>query len=461
LEQHQVIKLLLGILNERQVLTGAQLADRYVHIWEMDQPLLALVLVLPETTQQVSDILRICNEHLQPVIIHGGLTNLVGGTQSSPNQVVLSMERMNHILETDASSRTITVEAGVILEQVIAQAAQHDLLFPLNFGAKGTAQVGGILSTNAGGLRVLKYGMTRNLVLGLEVVLADGTILSNLKKLIKDNSGYDLKQLFIGAEGTLGVITKAVFRLQERPTSRISAWVGVNSFEQVVLLLKRLDKALAGKLAGFELVWRDTFMAMTTPADMRAPLPYDYHYYVLTECLGNAPEADQELLEATLAALLEAGIVEDAVVARSEADLNWFWRIREDVRILSAQANNDQHFDISLPIPDIGKTMAAITGQLNAVDEVEVVYRFGHLADGNIHLIIGKSNNSKLLTEQINVIVYGPIKALGGSVSAEHGIGIDKKSYLHHSKSIAEIEVMKRLKRALDPNGILNPGRIF
>lgn len=457
-----ILKQLKDTIGNEKVLTGNQLESRYSHIWRMGEPLQAKALLLPTSTEDVAQMLKICHQHKQPVIVHGGLTNLVGGTETLANQIVLSTEKLNKVIELDASSRSITVEAGVILETVQATAQQHDLLFPLNFGAKGTAQIGGIISTNAGGLRVVKYGMTRNLVLGLEVVLADGTILSNLKKIIKDNSGYDLKQLFIGAEGTLGVITKAVLKLKEAPKSRTSAWIGLNSYENVVRFLKKADRSLAGTLSAFELVWKDTFRAMTSPPSQnKSPLDLDFEFYVLLESLGSHPTNDQDTMEALLAEALEANLIMDAAMATNAADLTWFWKIREDVRVLSSQANNDHHFDISLPIPLIGDYLETVRKALMELPEVEQVFTFGHVADGNIHLVIGKQNNSKELTTTINQLVYDQIKAVNGSVSAEHGIGQDKKMYLNRSKTEAEIQLMKVLKRTLDPTNILNPGRIF
>ncbi|MFT6626052.1 MAG: FAD/FMN-containing dehydrogenase, partial [Flavobacteriales bacterium] len=237
-----------SLLGENNVLTGEQLADRYVHIWRMNDGLTAKALLLPKTTEEVSEIMKICNAHNQPVVVHGGLTNLVGSTETTPQEVVISMERMRTIEELDTSSRTVTAQAGVILENVQKQAEENDLLFPMNFGAKGSAQIGGIISTNAGGMRVVRYGMTRNLVLGLEVVLADGTIISSLKKIIKDNSAYDIKHNFIGSEGTLGIVTKAVLRLSEKPVSRNCAFIGLNGYGNVVKLLKHMDKGLAGTM---------------------------------------------------------------------------------------------------------------------------------------------------------------------------------------------------------------------
>ena len=323
------------------------------------------------------------------------------------------------------------------------EAKDAALLFPLNFGAKGSAQIGGVISTNAGGLRVFKYGMTRNLVLGLEAVLADGTIVSSMKKIIKDNSAYDLKQLFIGSEGTLGIITKAIIKLVEAPKSRTSAFVGINGYDNVVAFLKFMDGGLAGALSGFELIWQEAFKIMTGPtATVKAPLSYDFEYYVLLESLGGDPLSDQEKMKNLLAKAIEEGIIEDAVIADNEADLNWFWTIREDVHVLVSQCNNDQHFDISLPIPLIGETIKKMLLELKELPFVETALSFGHIADGNIHLVVGKEDQNDEYIHKINKVVYGPLAAIGGSVSAEHGIGVHKKKYLHLCRNESEIQLL-------------------
>lgn len=449
------------ILPKERILTGRALGMCYDHIWRMDKPLNALAVLLPVSTEEVSAILTYCHEHGQEVVVHGGRTGLVGSTRVAAHQVVISLEKLNHIEPVDESSRTITVGAGVLLEQVISAAKDKGLLFPLNFGAKGSAQIGGVLSTNAGGLRVLKFGMAREQVLGLEVVLPNGRILSHLKTIIKDNSGYDLKQLFIGSEGTLGVITKAVLKLREAPKSRNSAWIGINGYAQVVRFFKYIDRELAGGLSAYELVWRETFETMTgSSASVASPLPHDYDFYILVECLGSHQDQDRERLVQLIENAMADELVLDAAIAFTESDLEWFWKIREDVRVLSAMANNDQHFDISLPIPLIGDYVQQITAELHAIAEVENVFVFGHMADGNIHLVIGKSNASTALKNQINDIVYAGISQMNGSVSAEHGIGLDKKAYLHHCQTATAIDIMKGLKLFFDPKGILNPGRV-
>ncbi|MEO1712980.1 MAG: FAD-binding oxidoreductase [Bacteroidota bacterium] len=445
-----------------RILTGTQLEGRYSHIWTMDQQIAAPVLFLPRTTEEVSIILKHGQDAGQVIVIHGGLTNLVGSTKTQATDWILSLEKMNQIEEVDSNGRSMTVQGGVILEEIHRAAEESALLFPLNFGAKGSAQIGGIIASNAGGLRVFRFGMTRQLVLGLEVVLPDGTILSDLKKIIKNNSGYDLKQLFIGAEGTLGVITKAVLKLVEKPSSRQSAFAAVSTYPQVVQLLKFIDQKLAGTLSGFELIWGNSYQTMTSPPALsKPPLPHGFPYYVLLESLGGAPLEDAARLESCLAQALEEEIIEDAVFATNEADLNWFWRIREDVHVLATQCPNDHHFDISLPTPLIGENVAKISAKLRALSEVSQVFAFGHVADGNVHFIIGKDNDSLELKKKIDDIVYGPLEALGGSVSAEHGIGIDKKAYLGISNTSAAISLMKTLKRTLDPANILNPGRII
>jgi len=453
---------LIELLDTQNVLTGEDLKERFFHIWHMEKPLMAKAMVFPRSTEEVAAILKLCNELGQSVIVYGGLTNLVGSTETSGSEVLISMEKMNQLLEIDVQSRTMTVQSGIILEEVQNAAAEKNLLFPLNYGAKGSAQIGGAISTNAGGLRVFRFGMIRNLILGLEVVLPDGTIISSLKKIIKDNSGYDLKQLFIGAEGTLGVVTKAVLKLSERPKSRNSAYVGLDHYDQVIALLKYLDAGLAGTLSGFELIWKDSFRALTSPpSTSKAPLPYDYNYYVLVETLGSHQENDRKRLEELLEKALLDELIRDAAFAYTEADLNWFWTIREDVRGVVSLCTHEQYYDISLPVGLIGEQVNHMLDELRAIPEVNLVLAFGHVADGNIHLIVSKTKESQTLSNQINDIVYLPLQAIGGSISAEHGIGLHKKEYLHISRTPQEIQLMKSLKKAMDPKGILNPGKIL
>ncbi|MGA0431618.1 MAG: FAD-binding oxidoreductase [Flavobacteriaceae bacterium] len=457
-----LVEHLVSICGPQAVLDQEALLERYHHIWKMDQPLQAVAVVLPASTQEVAAILQLCNQLKQEVVVHGGLTNLVGGTETQPHQLVLSLERMNTIEEVDPISKTLTTQAGVIIENLIDAAAERDLMLPLNFGAKGSAQIGGALATNAGGLRVFRFGMTRQLVLGLEYVLPDGSIVSSLKKIIKDNSGYDLKQLLIGSEGTLGIITKVVLRLTQAPKTRSSALVGVENYTKVLDLLKHLDKRLGGTLSGFELMWQHTFETMTTPPSIHtAPLPKDYPYYVFVETMGNDPQNDFLRLETLITEALETDIILDGVLAQTQRELNTIWQIREDVSVLAAQAQDDQHFDISLPIPKIGSIIDSITQELRALAFVDRIFTFGHVADGNIHFIIGKKQNSPEIIKAINEVVYRQLKENNGSVSAEHGIGLHKKDYLNTSKSEVEIAIMKQLKALFDPHQILNPKRII
>ena len=457
-----MIEELKSFVREGDLLTDGQEKNRFTHIWKTDIPLQAIGVVFPRTTAELSSIMKLCHKHQQSVVVHGGLTNLVGATQTEGNELVIALDKMNVIEEVDEKSRTLTVQAGAILENAIDAAADKNLLLPLSFGAKGSAQVGGVVSTNAGGLRVFRYGMTRQMVLGLEAVLPDGTIISSMKKMIKDNSGYDLKQLFIGAEGTLGIITRVIFRLQEKPQSRVSAFVGIENYDNVIGLLKFMEKGLAGTLTGFELMWNRTYRAMTEgDHGYPPPLPYDYPYYVFIECMGNHLESDFERLEHLMTEALENTLISDGVLAQSERELQNIWKIREDVAVLADQANFDQHFDISLPLPVIGKEVNIIIDALEKLPFVEKIFPFGHVADGNIHFIIGKQENSPEIIKAINAIVYANLTKNKGSVSAEHGIGLDKKDYLTTSRTADEIDLMRLLKKTLDPQNILNPGRII
>ena len=450
------------IVGEDSVLSDGKEKSRFDHIWKTDIPTNAIAVVFPKDTGELSSIMKVCFENNQKVLVQGGLTNLVGSTKTFRDEIIISLDRMNKIEEIDEKSRTITLQSGVIVEDAINAANEKDLLLPLNFGAKGSAQIGGVVSTNAGGLRVLKYGMTRGLVLGLEAVLSNGEVISSMKKVIKDNSGYDVKQLFIGSEGTLGIVTKVIFKLEEKPESRCSALVALNNYENVVNLLKFIEKGLSGTLTGFELMWNETYKTMLDSSENYSPLlPSTYPFYVFIESLGSDLSNDFDKLSELISGAAEQNLIEDALLAQNEREQKIIWDMREDVSVLAKKSKFDQHFDISLPIPVIEREVQIATKKLKKLSFIEHVFTFGHVADGNIHFIIGKNDNSKENIEKINQIIYSNLKENGGSVSAEHGIGLDKKKYLHTSRSSEEINLMKTLKKILDPKKILNPGRVI
>lgn len=457
-----VLELLQKAIGKDKVLSGEQLDGRYHHIWHMNEPLIVRAILLPADTNDISAILKICHGYNQPIVIFGGLTGLVGATRCGEKDIILSLEKINSIEETDTQGRCITVGAGVILEEIQLRAYDNGLFFPLNFGAKGSAQIGGILSTNAGGIRVLRYGMVRNSVLGIEAVLPDGTVIDSLRKLTKDNSGYDLKQLFIGSEGTLGVISRVVLKLYEKPNFHISAFISLRDYNSVIELLRHMDRCLEGQLSSFELLSPETYKKMTSGRSrINPPLPYGSRYYVLLDYLSNEPSTATVKFEDAIAKALDSDIIEDAAIASTDSENKWFWALREDIDTLIDGNTFLQTFDISIPIHAIGTTTDIILENLSKEDGVISSYMFGHAGDGNIHFIIDKSHQEADLTKKINDIVYSPLKALKGSISAEHGIGLDKKSYLEYSRTQEEIELMKTIKRAVDPKNILNPGRIF
>ena len=457
-----MVDTLKKIVGEDAVLSDGKEKTRFDHIWKTEIPTNALAVVFPKDTGQLSSIMKVCFEKNQKILVQGGLTNLVGSTKTFEDEIIISLDRMNKIEEIDEKSRTITLQSGVIVEDAINAVNEKDLLLPLNFGAKGSAQIGGVVSTNAGGLRVLKYGMTRGLILGLEAVLSNGEVISSMKKVIKDNSGYDVKQLFIGSEGTLGIVTRVVFKLEEKPESRCSALVAINNYDNVVNLLKFIEKGLSGKLTGFELMWHETYKTMLDSSENYSPLlPSTYPFYVFIESLGSNLNSDFDKLSELISGAAEQNLIEDALLAQNEREQKIIWNMREDVSVLAKKSRFDQHFDISLPIPVIDEEVQIATKKLKNLSFVEHVFTFGHVADGNIHFIIGKNDNSIESTEKINDIIYSNLKENGGSVSAEHGIGLDKKKYLYTSRSAEEIKLMKTLKEILDPKNILNPGRVI
>jgi len=446
------------IVGEQGMLEGAAVRDRAGTLFHGRVD--AELLVRPRSTEQVSAVLRLCHARGQPVVTHGGLTGLVNGADAVAHDLVLSLESMNAIERVDVPGRCLRAQAGVQLGRVQREAETHGMVFPLDLGARDSATVGGNISTNAGGLRVLRYGMMRNLVLGVEAVLADGTVLTSLNRMLKNNAGYDLKQLFIGSEGTLGVVTRAELRLVSRTRSQETLLASLPSFDALVDLLDRLDSGLGGQLAAFEALWGNYYDFNTAPpAENLAPLARGAPFYAIAETLGGDPESDRARLEKVLAEALEAGTITDVTLANSENERRAIWAIREDVW----QVRNIAPlltFDVSLPIGNMREYSEEVSASVAAFAGENRTFVFGHMADGNLHLAIAAGDDAATRA-RVEDIVYRPLAAIGGSVSAEHGIGLEKRAYLPLSRTAAEISTMRLLKRALDPKGILNPGKVF
>lgn len=449
------------IVGDAGVLDASELAGRSAGVFRTDR-LNAAALVRPANTEQVARVMRWSHERGIAVVTQGGLTGLVHGADAGPADVILSLERMRAIEEIDSTQRIAVVQAGVVLQNFQEEVDKRGLTFPLDLGSRGTATLGGAAATNAGGNRVIRYGMMRDMVLGLEAVLADGTLVSSMNRLIKNNAGYDLKHLFLGSEGTLGIITRLVLRLREKPTTCNMALVGVNEFGKVIALLRHMDRHLQGSLSAFEVMWRSFYRLVTTaPAAGKPPIGQDYAFYVLIEALGSDFATDSERFVGALEAAFEAGIVDDAAVSQSEDDCHAFWSLRDDVGQVMA-GGVPIVFDISLPVERMEHYADALSAKLNDAIGAHKLWIFGHLGDGNLHVIVQvKPQDYAALRGVVERIVYDPLAECHGSVSAEHGIGLEKKPYLHLTRTEAEIALMRRLKAALDPKGLLNPGKIF
>ncbi len=455
----ELIDELRALLGSGQVLTGEAVAGRSRHAWSAE-PLEALALVRPASTDEIARVLALCNAHRQPVVTHGGRTGLSGGERATAADVVLSLERMNRIEEIDTAGRTAVVQAGCTLQALHEAVEAEGLCFPLDLGARGSCTVGGNIATNAGGVTVIRYGMMRAQVLGLEAVLADGTVVSSMNRMLKNNSGYDLKQLFIGTEGTLGVVTRAVLALRERPTSVCTALLAVDDASKLAPLLRHVDQRLGGQLSSFEAMWGDYYRAVTAAGGHAAPLDRDHAFYVLIEAQGADEEADAACFEAAVTAAWEAELVVDAVLPKSRAERDHLWAIREDF----GPIRHDRPlftYDVSLPLARMPAYVDEVAAGVRALWPEGRFYAFGHLGDGNLHFVVCPRVEAGDVHAQVDECVYGPLARLGGAVSAEHGIGIEKRDWLHASRNPAEIGLMRLLKRSLDPNGILNPGKVI
>ncbi|APW36474.1 FAD-binding oxidoreductase [Rhodoferax koreense] len=457
------LQALVDAVGADAVVPGAEVAPRHLSDWSGAPPVVPLALVRPRSTAEVAAVLRLCHAHRVPVVPQGGLTGLAGAAVPAADGIALSLDRMNAIESLDTAAATLTVQAGATLQAVQEAAAAQGLLFGVDLGARGSCQIGGNLATNAGGNGVLQFGMMREQTLGLEVVLADGSVLPMLRPMVKNNTGYDLKQFFIGAEGTLGVITRAILRLQPAPRARATVLValaGPDDFQAALALLRRLQARFPGAVAAFELMWRDFVEASLRWQALREPFEAPHPLTALVDVTGATEDALHTALESVLGEAMEAGEVADAVVAQSQAQAQALWKIREATAELPTHMRPPINFDVSLPMADIGRFAEACRDALTARWPAHLTIFFGHVGDGNLHL----STDARTVGGDeagVEQMVYGLVAEFGGSVSAEHGIGLHKKPYLGASRSPAELAAMRAIKQALDPLGLLNPGKIF
>lgn len=459
-----VLAALHNVLGPAGCLHGADIPERFRTDWSFLPPAKPIAALRPASTAEVSAIMQHCHAHKIPVTPQGGLTGLCGGARPLDGGVALSLERMSGIEALDRDGMTMTVLAGTPLETIQKAATAEGLFFPLDLGARGSCTIGGNMSTNAGGNRVIRYGMTRDLVLGVEVVLPDGTVLPMLNKMIKNNAGYDLKQLFLGSEGTLGVITRAVLRLSPQPGCTSAALCIVNDYDAVLAVLATARRRLGPLLSAFEVMWADYWRQATSRVPgMRAPVTMGSgSHAILIEMQGLDEAIDGARFETLLETLMAEGLVQDGVVAQSLADTADFWATRDAAAEFANPAVIGPHisFDVGLPVSRMDEFARRAKAALHDEIGCQSVY-YGHVGDGNLHVVAWNPGTSPQPLAAASRIVYGIISEFDGTVSAEHGIGSLKKPYLSLSRSPAEIDLMRSLKAALDPSGVLNPTKIF
>ena len=466
----QILGELHQILEQKFILTEDQDKAPYLTDWRKRYTGKALAVVLPKTAQEVAKIVQLCAANQIAVVPQGGHTGFCGGAtpDDSGKQIVLNLKRMNTIREIDVANQTITLEAGCILQAVQEKAAEQDFLFPLSLGAEGSCMIGGNLATNAGGTNVLRYGNTRDLCLGLEVVTAQGEIWNGLKGLRKDNTGYDLRDLFIGSEGTLGIITAAVMKLYPLPISQWTTLVAANSVASTIALLNLFQKRATSLLTGFEMMTQES-LALNEKhfPQMANPLKGNPPYTVLIELSDHESEAHvRQLLETILEEAFEAGLIADAVIANSLAQANTFWQMREHITLAQAQEGANLKHDITIPLSALESFIQETDTLMRLKYPGVRIINFGHLGDGNLHYNIApplgvdpKAFN--LVNEKpIHELIYAQVERCQGSISAEHGVGQLKLDGLRAHKGEVAHDLMKTLKRALDPQNILNPHKV-
>lgn len=459
------------ILEQKYILTEDQDTLPYLTDWRKRFTGKALAVVLPRTAKEVAQIVKLCATNQVAIVPQGGNTGLCGGAtpDDSGKQIVLNLKRMNTIREIDVANQTITLEAGCILQTIQEKAAAQHFLFPLSLGAEGSCMIGGNLATNAGGTNVLRYGNTRDLCLGLEVVTAKGEIWNGLKSLRKDNTGYDLRDLFIGSEGTLGIITAAVMKLYPLPISQWTTLVAADSIASTITLLNLFQKRATSLLTGFEMMTQES-LALNEKhfPQMANPLKGNPPFTVLIELSDHESEAHvRQLLETILEEALEAGLITDAVIANNLAQANAFWHMREHITLAQAEEGANLKHDITIPLSSLEGFIEQTDSLIRAKYPGARIINFGHLGDGNLHYNIappaGEDPKAFNLANEkpIYELIYSQVERYEGSISAEHGVGQLKVDALRAHKGEVAHDLMKTLKRALDPQNILNPHKVI
>lgn len=450
-----------GVVTERE--ERAPYLTEWRNRFDGDTPMV----VLPASTQEVAAVVAACAAEHAAITPQGGNTGLVGGQIPFGGEIVISCKRMNRVLDVSPLDNTMTVEAGVVLQTAQQEAADVDRLFPLSLGAEGTAVIGGVISTNAGGVNVLRYGNMRDLVLGLEVVLADGRIWNGLRRLRKDNTGYDLKHLFIGAEGTLGIVTKAVLKLFPAPKDRVTAFIGMERPEQAVALLSLMQDATGGMVSGFELISaRALSFVLKHIPNTRNPLAGGHPWHVLFEATAGRDAGLREIAETALGEAIESGLASDAVIAENARQADDFWRIRHSIAEAQRPEGSEVKHDVSVPVASIPAYLEKADAAIEAAYPGVRIVAFGHLGDGNIHYDLAQPEGGDrdafiAQRDALSRIVHDIAAEFSGSISAEHGLGRLKAGEILRYKDETEMDLMRRVKAALDPDNMMNPGKVL
>jgi len=465
----EIIEQLKSIVGKNNYIDDASKMDSFLNDWRGKFQGKSPLILKPLNSQMVSEILTLCNKSHIGVVPQGGNTGLVGGSVPSKSglEVVISLERMNKIIDIDPINYTITLEAGCILSEVQNAAKDVGRMFPLSLAAEGSCQIGGNLSTNAGGTAVLRYGNAKELALGLEVVLPDGTIMNGLRRLRKDNTGYDLKQLFLGAEGTLGIITKAVLKLFPLHADKVTSLVAMSDLASTTKLLAKLREFSGDNITAFEYMDRACIETLIEQKDLEDFFSQKYQHYALVELSSSRQDAKlKSLLESALESAFVDDIAIDAVIASSETQAAQIWRLREELSEVLRRLGAFITFDVSIPVSLVPEFITKATRFCNEYCELGRVFAFGHIGDGNIHYYLfepkdGDTDNFLAKKSEIKTNINDITAKLHGSFSAEHGVGLAKKQELKLYKSNVELKLMREIKKTIDPNNIMNPGKVL